>query len=745
MTNALNRLGRYAARRPWRVIGLWLVAAVLVIGASGAVGQQLEDTFGVPGRDSQRATDLLSAAGSDRGGLTAQVVATPRDGATFFGSAEARDALADLRGAVAGLPTVLSAGDPAAALSADRGRAVGDRLISADGRVAVIRLQYPAMEELSTRDLDALEAALADAREGSPLRIEANGDLHAQFAEPAAGLGELVGVIAAVVILLIAFGSLIATGLPIGMALFGLAVGISLMPLIDHLIDIPGWAPQLAAMVGLGVGIDYALLLVTRHRENLARGLGIEESVGHAVATAGQAVVFAGGTVVIAILGLGVAGVPALTAAGIATSVIVLIMVIGSITLVPALLGLAGHWINRLGVPRRAAAAGDGGPRVGVRWTRWGRHVADHAASYAVGATLVLLIMAAPVLALRLGNPDEGTLPQVRTERQAYDLVAGGFGPGANGPLLIAVDTARDPGAVAPLARAIGADPGIASVSRPEIDARAGVATLVAYPTTSPQDAATIDTIGRLRAEVLPAALAGRPALAHVGGGTATMADVADQVSDRMPFFIGTVILLSVALLTLVFRSILVPLKAALLNLLSVGAAYGVLVMVFQWGWGKNLIGLEDTVPIISFVPMFMFAILFGLSMDYEVFLISRIREAYRATGDNHAAVIEGLAGTARVITSAALIMISVFLGFVLGDDPTTKMFGLGLATAIFVDVTIVRMVLLPATMSLLGDANWWIPRWLDRVMPTIDVDGGPAHSRPAGVEVPSVAAPAER
>lgn len=727
MTNALNRLGRYAARRPWRVIGLWLVAAVLVIGASGAVGQQLEDTFGVPGRDSQKATDLLAAAGSDRGGLTAQVVATPRDGATFFGSAEARDALADLRGAVAGLPTVLAAGDPAAALAADRRRAVGDRLISADGRVAVIRLQYPAMEELSTRDLDALEAALADAREGSPLRIEANGDLHAQFAEPAAGLGELVGVIAAVVILLIAFGSLIATGLPIGMALFGLAVGISLMPLIDHLIDIPGWAPQLAAMVGLGVGIDYALLLVTRHRENLARGLGIEESVGHAVATAGQAVVFAGGTVVIAILGLGVAGVPALTAAGIATSVIVLIMVIGSITLVPALLGLAGHWINRLGVPRRAAAAGDGGGRVGVRWTRWGRHVADHAASYAVGATLVLLIMAAPVLALRLGNPDEGTLPQVRTERQAYDLVAGGFGPGANGPLLIAVDTARDPGAVAPLARAIGADPGIASVSRPEIDARAGVATLVAYPTTSPQDAATIDTIGRLRAEVLPAALAGRPALAHVGGGTATMADVADQVSDRMPFFIGTVILLSVALLTLVFRSILVPLKAALLNLLSVGAAYGVLVMVFQWGWGKELIGLEDTVPIISFVPMFMFAILFGLSMDYEVFLISRIREAYRATGDNHAAVIEGLAGTARVITSAALIMIAVFLGFVIGDDPTAKMFGLGLATAILVDVTIVRMVLLPATMSLLGDANWWMPRRLDRVLPSFDIDGAPA------------------
>ncbi len=710
MANALYRLGRYAVRRPWAVVGIWFVASVLVIGASGAFGQQLEDTFGVPGQDSQKAVDLLSAAGSDRAGLTAQVVMTPRDGATFFESVVARAALVEVRAAIADLPKVVAT----------------NRTTSTDGRIAVIRVQYPVVENLSVDDLENLKSVVVEAREGSPLRIEMGGDLFAQFEEAESGLGEMVGLVAAIIILLLAFGSLIATGLPIGMALFGLAIGISSMSLITYLVDIPSWAPDLAAMIGLGVGIDYALFLVTRHREYLSRGLSVEESVGRAVATAGQAVIFAGGTVVIAILGLAVAGVPALAAAGIATSVIVLIMVIASITLVPAFLGLAGPWINRLGLPRRRAATDGGGTgrrQIGARWERWGRHVSGHAVSYAVGTTLVLVLIAAPVLALRLGNPDEGTLSTTRTERQAYDLVAEGFGPGSNGPLVVAVDISQDPVVVQPLANAIRATEGIASVAPPEVNSDAGVATLVAFPTTSPQDAATLETINRLRREVVPSVLRDSPARAHIGGQTATLADVADQVSTRMPLFIATVILLSFLLLTLVFRSILVPLKAALLNLLSVGAAYGVLVMVFQWGWGMSLIGLESTVPIISFVPMFMFAILFGLSMDYEVFLISRVREEYLARGDNHTAVIHGIAGTARVITSAALIMISVFLGFVLSDDPTIKMFGLGLATAIFIDVTIVRLILLPATMTLLGDANWWIPRWLDRLLPTIDID----------------------
>jgi RND superfamily putative drug exporter len=714
MSNFLYRLGRFAARRPWAVIGSWLVVSVLVVAASSAFGQKLEDSFGAPGVDSQRATDLLSAAGSDQAGLTAQVVVTPLDDrVTFFNSPEARAALSQVQSAAAELPHVLRTSDPAGAL----GAGVSDtRGISPDGRVAIIRLQYPVLEEVGPSDLDNLKAFAARAGQASPLRIELGGDLFFAFEESGAGIGEAIGLAAAIVILLLAFGSVIAMGLPIGMALFGLALGISSMGLVTYLIDIPSWAPVLGSMVGLGVGIDYALFLVTRHREYLARGMTVEESVGRAVATAGQAVVFAGGTVVVAILGLAVAGVPFMTAGGIAVSLIVLIMVLASITLLPAFLGLAGHWINRLGIRRVGAS-----PSLG--WQRWAEHVSKYAAAYAIGATVLLLALAVPVLALRVGTPDEGSLPENRTERRAYDLVADGFGPGINGPLVIAVDISKDASVVQPLVNAVKTDEGIAAVAPPVVNPTAGVATMVAFPTTGPQDDATMDTVKRLRAEVFPAVLGGSPAKAHVGGQTATMADVGARVNDRLPWFIGAVILLSLVLLTVLFRSILVPLKAALLNLLSIGASFGVMVMVFQWGWGADLIGLESTVPILPFIPMFMFAILFGLSMDYEVFLLSRVREEYLATGDNTASVIRGIATTGRVITSAALIMISVFLSFVLSDDPSTKMFGLGLATAVFVDATIVRLVLVPAAMKLMRNANWWLPTWLARLLPTVHID----------------------
>lgn len=720
MSHALYRIGRFAARRPWLVITTWLIVAVSVVTASTTMGKELEDSFAVPGLDSQEATDLLSQSHSEQAGLTARVVVSPLDGsATFFESAEEQEALASVRNEFASLPRLVGISDPVAALAKGPEVAVDSGQISADGRVALFNLQYPVMEELSPADLELFEETLERARAGSPLQVEGGGELFFTFDEADTGTGEMIGLAAAVIILLVAFGSFVAMGLPIGMALFGLALGISSMSLIAHLVDIPSWAPQMGSMVGLGVGIDYALFIVTRHREFLGRGMTIEESVGRAAATAGQSVVFAGGTVVIAILGLGVAGIPFMTAAGISTSLIVLIMVIASITLLPAFLGLAGHWINRLGVHRR-----HGGAEVGAGWARWGRHVSNHAWSYAIGVTGFLLLLTAPVFALRLGFPDEGVQPETQTVRRAYDLVAEGFGPGRNGPLIVAVDVGNDPSIVQPLATAIEGDPGIASIAPPDVNRSGGVATIVAFPTTAPQDDATVATVERLRAEVFPSILAGSDASAHVGGQTANFADIGDRVIERLPAFIAAVIILSFLLLTLVFRSILVPLKAALLNLLSIGAAYGVLVMVFQWGWGKELIGLESTVPIVSFIPMFMFAILFGLSMDYEVFLLSRVREDYLETGDNDRAVISGIASTARVITSAALIMISVFGGFVLGEDPTIKMFGLGLATAIFVDATIVRIVLVPATMRLMGDANWWIPNWLDRILPTIDIEG---------------------
>lgn len=722
MSHALYKLGRFAARRPWVVIGTWLAVAVMIIGASVTVGRELTDSFDVPGLDSQQAIDLLAGAESEQAGATAEVVLAPRDdNATFFDSPQAQQSLADVQAALAALPNVVSTSDPAGSLALGPEAAITAGSISPNGRVAVIRLQYPLVEDLDTGDLDNLKDVVAEARLDSPLQIEMAGQLFFEFEEAESGLGEMAGVLLAAVILLVAFGSLVAMGLPIGMALFGIAIGVSSMSLITYVIDIPSWAPQMASMIGLGVGIDYALFLVTRHREQLATGMGIEESVGRAVATAGQAVIFAGGTVVIAILGLGLAGVPFMTAAGVATSVVVLIMVLASVTLLPAFLGVAGPWINRLGIHRRKTATASSA--VGAGWLRWGHHVSKNAWAYAIGVTAMLLLLASPVLAMQLGTADDGTKPESRTERRAYDLVAQGFGAGINGPLIIAIDISEDADVIDSLVDAVVADQGIASITPPDVNPEAGVATLLAFPTTSPQDNETLETIQRLRAEVFPSVLDASPARAHIGGLTATSADIGDRINSRLPLFISAVLGLSFLLLMMVFRSVLVPLKAALLNLLSIGAAYGVLVMVFQWGWGAGLIGLESTAPIDPFIPMFMFAVLFGLSMDYEVFLLSRVREEYLATGDNDSSVIHGIASTARVITSAALIMISVFGGFIFGNDPTIKMFGVGLATAIFVDASIVRMILVPATMKLMGDANWWLPNWLDRLLPTIDME----------------------
>lgn len=695
MSDLLYRLGRSAATRPWTAIGAWVVLALVVIASSAAFGRELEESFEAPGLDSYQAAELLAEAQADEGGVTAHVVLQAPDATTQVVPVEA---------ALAELPHVQGTTSS----------------VSQDGDIALVRVQYPAIEHLEASDLDNLKEAVADLREDSSLTLETGGDLFFAFEEAPTGLGEVAGIVVAMIVLLIAFGSFVAMGLPIGMALFGLVVGITSMKLVTYLIDIPAWAPELAAMVGLGVGIDYALFLVTRHRENLAAGMAVPEAVGRALATAGQAVIFAGGTVVVAILGLLVAGIPFVTGGGVAISAMVLVMVLASVTLLPALLGLAGHRIN--GRQRRGA---DGARRPNHRpstgWYRWGAHVTRNATAYLVGAAVLMIALAAPVLALDLGFPDDGTKPESRTERRAYDLIADGFGPGANGPLVIAVDISQDKSVVAPLADAVAADPGITAVGEPAIDPSAGVATLVAQPTTSPQDVATQETVMRLRGDVIPAVLDGSSATAHVGGQTATFADLGDRVQERMPRFVAAVLLLSFLLLAVLFRSVLVPLKAVVLNLLSVGAAYGVLVMVFQWGWAADLIGVESTVPIVSFIPLFMFAILFGLSMDYEVFLLSRVREQYRRHGDNTRAVIEGIAGTGRTITAAALIMVAVFSGFVLGSDPVVKMMGVGLATAIFLDATVVRLMLVPATMKLLSNANWWLPRWLDRLLPELD------------------------
>ncbi|MFF9149480.1 MMPL family transporter [Streptomyces sp. NPDC014861] len=787
LSKALSRLGAGAARRPWRVIAGWLIAATLAVLAAVAFGGRTTDSMTAPGLDSQRAAELIERAGTGQAGMTAQVVVTPvDDDATFFRHGGARAALTRLQTDLARLPHVLGTGDPAGALDLGRDTAVRGGLLSADGRIAVVRVQYPDQSRLSAEDLDALVELGDRLRAELPLRIEMGGDLFYAFSDPDGGVSELIGLLAAAAILFLAFGSLVAAALPIGMAVFGLTIGVATMRLLAGVTDVPAFAPVLGSMVGLGVGVDYALFVLARHREYLARGLDPHEAAGRAVATAGRPVVFAGGVVVVSILGLAVANVPFMTVGGLAVSIVVLTMMLASVTLLPAFLGAAGPrlaqarrigrigridhidrigrggrigqvgrigrigrvgrigWIGRAprtrqsDLPARQRDTGPGAaPAVG--WRRWIGHVGRHPVAYAIGAAALLLIATLPVLGLRVGLPDDGSLPHDRTERRAHDLVAEGFGPGVNGPLVIAADPHGDPGVLDRIAARVTADPGIASVTPARVEGTTGIGTLVVFPTTSPQDEATADTIARLRTDVLPAAIGTGPARAHVGGAAASLSDVGRRTSERLPLFVAAVLAMSFLLLMLVFRSVLVPLKAVLLNLLSIGAAYGIMVAVFQWGWGGALIGLAATVPIVSFIPMFLFAILFGLSMDYEVFLLSRVREEYLRTGDNATAIVEGVSGTARIITSAALIMVAVFLSFAVADDPSAKMFGLGLATAIFLDATVVRMVLVPATMTLLGEANWWLPKWLERILPR-----GPADTDHLGPE-PTGEAPGPR
>jgi RND superfamily putative drug exporter len=667
---------------------------------------------------------------------------------TFFDHGAPRTALAQLQAELRKLPHVLGTSDPVGALDQGGDTAVRGGLVSTDGRIAVVRVQYPDQDQLTVKDRDAL-VALGDRLRGElPLRIEMGGGLFNAFSGAGDnGNGEVIGFLAAAAILVLAFGSLTAAALPLGMALFGLSIGISTITVLAGQTEVSTLAPTLGTVVGLGVGIDYALFILARHREYLARGIEPHEAAGRAVATAGRPVVFAGGTVVVSILGMATANVPFMTISGLATAIVVLIMVTASVTLLPAFLGAAGPRLGRVGrlnrlIQRTTAATGPG-----ARWQRWIGHVNRHPRLYAVGAAGLLLAAALPVFSMHVGLPDDGSLPTNRTERRAYDLVAQGFGPGINGPLIIAVDTAGDPGVLDRLSAAVSADPGIASVAPPTVDRGSGIASVVVFPTTGPQEQATADTVARLRATVLPAVVGRGPAQAHIGGAAATLSDVGLRTSQRLPVFVGAVLALSFVLLLLVFRSVLVPLKAVLLNLLSIGAAYGIMVAVFQFGWGGALIGLTETVPIVSFIPMLMFAVLFGLSMDYEVFLLSRVREEYVRTGDDNAAIVRGVSGTARIITSAAMIMVAVFLSLVVAPDPSTKMLGLGMATAIFVDATVVRMVLVPASMTLFGRANWWQPGWLDRVLPRgpVGLDAA-AHtvSEPtgtAGIVVPDTAA----
>jgi putative drug exporter of the RND superfamily len=717
MTSLLYRLGRAAVRRRRLVLLAWAALAIGVIVLGQAAGGRTSDAFDVPGVESQRALDVLKKEFPTEAGTSAQLVFAP----AASGTLSAPRAAAAVDAAVADV-----AHQPDVAAVGELRRSPGDR-------VGYVDVQYDRPSaDIRDAAYQRLEATTARTNHGGAVRMELGGDLPTEAAQQPPSGQEVVGILVAVVVLLVAFGSVIAMGLPIGLALVGLATSLGLITLVAAFVDVNSVSPVLASMIGLGVGIDYALFIVTRHRENLRRGITVEEAAGRAIATSGSAVLFAGATVVIAISGLAIAGIPAVTVMGLMAGLTVAVMVALALTLLPALLGFAGHRIDAVRLPGMRAGAGVPGRE--SLWHRWGRQVAAHPWRYLVGGTLALLLLAAPVLSMRLGMTDNGANPTSMTTRRSYDLLADGFGPGFNGPLLLSVRL--DGATVADLASletAVAADPGVAAVAPGQANADGTAAVVRVVPTTSPQDGRTSDLVHRLRDDVIPRALAEVPgARVYVGGQTATFIDLSDHLSSRLPWFVGAVILLSVLLLMMVFRSIAVPVKAAVMNLLSIGAAYGIIVAVFQWGWLKGLVGVAETVPIVSFMPMMLFAILFGLSMDYEVFLLSRVREEYLARQDNDAAVVEGVSATARVITSAALIMISVFAAFVLGDDPVIKMFGLGLASAVLIDATIVRIVLVPATMKLLGDWNWWLPGWLDRLLPRLDVEGGNGLPEPA-------------
>ena len=734
MTLLLYRIGRACFRRRRLTVLAWALLVVGVLALGQMSGGQTSDAFDIPGTESQRALDVLEADFPAAAGTSAQLVFAAESGS--LSDPDAAAAVDATLTDVAAQPGVVG---------------VGELQRSADDRIAYADVQYDRPSaEIGDAAYARLEATSAVANTSGTVRMELGGDLPSEATQEEPGGQELIGIAVAVVVLLVAFGSVIAMGLPIGLALGGLATSIGLITLVASVVDVNSVAPTIAAMIGLGVGIDYALFIVTRHRENLRLGMTVEEAAARALATSGSAVLFAGATVVIAISGLAIAGIPAVTVMGLMAALTVAVMVAIALTLLPALLGFAGHRIDAIRLPGIRAGAGVSGRE--TLWHRWGRQVAAHPWRYLVGGVAALVLLAAPVFSMRLGMTDNGASPDSMTTRRAYDLLADGFGPGFNGPLVLA---ARLDGAtvddLAPVAAAVAADPGVQAVAPIQPNPEGTAAVLRVVPRTSPQDDATSDLVHRLRDDVLPAALAGTSGVeVHVGGQTALFIDMSDKVASRLPWFIGAVISLSVVLLTIVFRSIVVPLKAAAMNLLSIGAAYGVVVAVFQWGWLQGLVGVEEVVPIVSFLPMMLFAVLFGLSMDYEVFLLSRVREEYLHRRDNDAAVVEGLSATARVITSAALIMISVFGAFVLGEDPIIKMFGLGLATAVLIDATVVRIILVPATMKLLGHWNWWLPAWLDRRLPRLDIEGGAIlpepeyepgrHPRPAAEPAPEPA-----
>jgi putative drug exporter of the RND superfamily len=785
MTGPLYRIGRVCSKHYKLVIAVWVVIALGLVLAGRAAGDRTSDNLSLPGTGSTQATDLLEARLPDQANGTNPLVIQSSNGKLTDTKNE--KAVNETVDEVRNTPHVTKAINPLG----DRGAA----FLSKDEKTAYI----PVSLDVGQGDLSQDEAqAILDA--GQPARdagldVSLGGYAGQQLSKPNTHESELIGLTAAVVILLFAFGTATAMALPIVTALIGLVSALALIRVVGLVTDVPTVAPTLATMIGLGVGIDYALFIVTRHKLQLRDGMEMGESVARATATAGGAVLFAGTTVVIALCSLLFAGIPLVTTLGFTAAIAVVVAVLGAITLLPALLGALGPRIHSLRVKLGRTHPDDHRPH---GWARWARGVAKRPWRSAVASTAVLLILALPLLDLHLGQSDTGALPTSTTARQAYDAIGDGFGEGTNGPLLVAAklgkpakadqknlnkidqqqkqleqqqqkieqqamlqgatqqqaeaeakqqtqsqsdkldkkrkqaeSPATDP-RLTKLSGDLAKAPDVKSVSPPTLDKSGKAAVYTVVSDSAPSSRETEDLVNHLRSTTIPEATEGTDVSATVGGQTAGYIDLASRIADKLPAMIAIVVGLSFVVLTLAFRSLVVPAKAAIMNLLSVAAAYGVVTFVFQEGHGASLIGLVGPIPIVSFVPLLMFAILFGLSMDYEVFLLSQIQEHYRESRRPTRAVIEGLANTGRVITSAALIMVCVFTSFVLNGDPVVKQFGIGLAVAIAIDATLVRCLLVPAVMTLLGKASWWMPSWLGRHLPRISIEGEDYFEEPA-------------
>ncbi|MBT3163274.1 MMPL family transporter [Streptomyces sp. Vc74B-19] len=736
-------LARWCVQRRLFTVLLWLLALVGIAAGAFVAGSAYSNDYKVPGTESGRATELLKEGFPGLGGDSDNVVwhtssGTVRDSDVEQTMTRTLDRIADL-------PGVASVSTPYADAGAGQ--------ISQDGRTAYATVTF----EHQTKDMSPGQAGAvvkeAQAAETDGLSVDLGGSA-VELSEPSGGhMAEIVGVAVAAVVLFLAFGSLAASLLPIATALVSVGTAYAGIVLLGHLMTVADFAPMLGLLIGLGVGIDYALFIVTRHRRGLKRGLSVTEAATDAVATTGRAVVFAGATVCIALLGMLILRLNFLNGVAVAASLTVVLTVGASVTLLPALLSLIGTRALSRRERRRLAEHGPE-PEVPTGFAaRWSAFVERHPKLLGAIAVVVMAVLALPTFSLHLGTSDQGNDPQTATTRQAYDLLADGFGPGVNGPLTLVtkVDGAPDRLALDNLDATLRTTEGVASASPVTYNQGGDTAFLTVVPESSPQSKQTSDLVDRLREDVLPRAESGTSLDLQVGGVTAGYDDFASVIVGKLPLFVGVVISLGCLLLLLAFRSIGIPLKAAAMNVAAVAGAFGVVVMIFQWGWGSELLGLGRAGPIEPFLPVIMVSVLFGLSMDYQVFLVSRMYEEWLETGDNRRAVRVGLAETSRVINSAAVIMISVFLAFVLSGDRVIAMFGIALAAAVALDAFILRTLLVPALMHLLGGANWWLPKWLDRFLPRISIEPPEcrvAHERLAAVtdaEVADVLAEEER